>query len=155
MALLDKITRLFQKDEPPKIRLGELASSESKLSYKNGIIPYNPDTLISRKGMQIYDQMRIDDMVKSSLSLKKFATLAPNFKIVPASSQERDEEIADFVNYCIEQMEGSMNDALMQIMSALDFGYSVTEINYQLFEGGKYPQKVGLKNFDSKSIAAL
>ena len=150
MALLDKITRLFQKDEPPKIRLGELASSESKLSYKNGIIPYNPDTLISRKGMQIYDQMRIDDMVKSSLSLKKFATLAPNFKIVPASSQERDEEIADFVNYCIEQMEGSMNDALMQIMSALDFGYSVTEINYQLFEGGKYPQKIGLKNLKTK-----
>jgi hypothetical protein len=75
MALLDKITRLFQKDEPPKIRLGELASSESKLSYKNGIIPYNPDTLISRKGMQIYDQMRIDDMVKSSLSLKNLQPL--------------------------------------------------------------------------------
>ncbi|BCV05245.1 MAG: hypothetical protein CM15mV101_340 [uncultured marine virus] len=38
-----------------------------------------------------------------------------------------------------------MNDALFQIMSALDFGYSITEINYHLFEGGKYPQKVGLK----------
>ena len=58
MALLDKITRLFQKEEIPKVRLGELASSESKLAYKTGIIPYNPDTLVSRKGMQIYDQMR-------------------------------------------------------------------------------------------------
>ena len=150
MALLDKITQIFQKLEPPKVRYNELASSESKLSYNNGIIPYNPDTLISRKGMQIYDQMRIDDMVKSCLSLKKFATLAPNFKIVPASSAEKDEEIADFVNHCFETMEGSMNDALFQIMSALDFGYSITEINYHLFEGGKYPQKVGLKNLKTK-----
>ena len=104
MALLDKITQIFQKLEPPKVRYNELASSESKLSYNNGIIPYNPYTLISRKGMQIYDQMRIDDMVKSCLSLKKFATLAPNFKIVPASSAEKDEEIADFVNHCFETM---------------------------------------------------
>ena len=133
MALLDKITKLFQPKEPPKVRLGELASSESKLAYKAGIIPYNPDTLISRKGMQIYDQMRIDDMVKSSLSLKKFATLAPNFKIVPASNSTSDIEVADFVNYAISEMEGSMNDALFQIMSALDYGYSITEINYRLY----------------------
>ena len=87
MALLDKITKLFQtKDEtPPKVKFGELASSESRFTYKNQIIPYNPDTLVGRKGMQIYDAMRIDDMVKSSLTLKKFATLAPNFKILQAS----------------------------------------------------------------------
>lgn len=150
MALLDKITKIFQKEQPTKVRLGELASSESKLAYKNGIIPYNPDTLVSRKGMQIYDQMRIDDMVKSSLSLKKFATLAPNFKIVPASDSTSDREIADFVNYTIMEMEGSMNDALFQIMSALDYGYSITEINYKLYESGPYANKVGLKNLKTK-----
>ncbi|BCV05244.1 MAG: hypothetical protein CM15mV101_330 [uncultured marine virus] len=31
MALLDKITQIFQKLEPPKVRYNELASSESKL----------------------------------------------------------------------------------------------------------------------------
>ena len=146
MALLDRITKLFQSEDPPKVRFNELASSESRFTYKNQITPYNPDTLVGRKGMQIYDSMRIDDMVKSSLSLKKFATLAPNFRIVPASGEERDEEIADFVNYCMENMRGSMNDALYQIMSALDYGFSITEINYELFESGKYPQKIGLKN---------
>ena len=152
MALLDKITKLFQtKDEtPPKVKFGELASSESRFTYKNQIIPYNPDTLVGRKGMQIYDAMRIDDMVKSSLTLKKFATLAPNFKILPASSSEQDEEIADFVNYCFENMNGSMNDALFQVMSALDYGFSVTEINYELFETGPYQQKIGLKNLKTK-----
>ena len=150
MALLDKITKIFQTTEPPKVRLNELASSESQFRYKNMITPYNPDTLIGRKGMQIYDTMRIDDMVKSSLSLKKFATLAPNFRIVPASGDRIDEEIADFVNYCIENMKGSMNDSLFQIMSALDYGFSITEINYELFENGKYPNKIGLKNLKTK-----
>lgn len=71
MALLDKITKLFQTNEDvPKPRFGELAASESRYTYKGQIQPYNPDTLVGRKGMQIYDVMRIDDMVKSSLTLK-------------------------------------------------------------------------------------
>ena len=40
-------------------------------------------------------------------------------------------EIANFVAYTIDNMEGSMNDALFQILTALDYGFSVTEINYE------------------------
>lgn len=69
---------------------------------------------------------------------------------MPYSTSEQDEEIADFVNYCFENMNGSMNDSLFQIMSALDYGFSITEINYQLFESGKFAQKVGLKNLKLK-----
>ena len=53
MALLDRITKLFQSEDPPKVRFNELASSESRFTYKNQITPYNPDTLVGRKGMQI------------------------------------------------------------------------------------------------------
>ena len=51
MALLDRITKLFQSEDPPKVRFNELASSESRFTYKNQITPYNPDTLVGRKGM--------------------------------------------------------------------------------------------------------
>ena len=63
--------------ETPKPPLNEIASSEDNLYLKGTIIPYNPDSLLGRKGFPIYDQMRIDDQIKACLTLKKFATLAP------------------------------------------------------------------------------
>ena len=152
MAIRDNIIKLFEQVQPktPKPRMSELASTQSELYGKYNLLPYNPDSLVARKGMQIYDQMRVDDMVKASLTLKKFATLAPNFKIIPASGDKQDVEVADFITYTLNQMEGSMNDALYQIMTALDYGFSVTEINYLQYADGKYKGKFGLKNLKTK-----
>jgi phage gp29-like protein len=153
MALLDNITKFtkhFQTKEEPKPRMGELAVSDSQVYSKYNIIPYNPDDLISRKGMQIIDKMRTDDMIKSSLTLKKFATLAPNYKIIPASNSNEDKEVADFIDYTIENMQGSMNDALFQVLSALDYGFSITELVYQQYEDGKYKDKIGIKSLKTK-----
>ena len=152
MVLQDKINKLFAQvqETQKKPRLSELASSQSELYGKYNLLPYNPDSLVARKGMQIYDQMRVDDMVKASLTLKKFAALAPNYKIIPASQDPQDVEIANFIAYTFNQMEGSMNDALFQIMTALDFGFSITEINYLQYNDGKYKGKYGLKNLKTK-----
>ena len=153
MALLDNITKFtkhFQTKEEIKPRMGELAVSDSQVYSKYNIIPYNPDDLISRKGMQIIDKMRTDDMIKSSLTLKKFATLAPNYKIIPASNSNEDKEVADFIDYTIENMQGSMNDALFQVLSALDYGFSITELVYQQYEDGKYKDKIGIKSLKTK-----
>ena len=85
-------------------------------------------------------------MVKASLTLKKFATLAPNYKILPADGSDKAVEIANFVAYTIDNMEGSMNDALFQILTALDYGFSVTEINYEQYDMGEHSGKIGIKN---------
>ena len=150
MAFLDNITKIKKSfsthKEDVKPKMGELAVNDSMYYSKYNIRPYNPDDLISRKGMQIIDRMRTDDMIKASLTLKKFATLAPNFKIIPASNSEEDKDVAEFVTYVMENMQGSMNDALFQILSALDYGFSITELNYQVYEEGKYKDKVGIKN---------
>ena len=145
---LQKIQKNFQETKPP---MGEMASSDELLYLSGKIIPYNPDSLIGRKGFQMYDQMRIDDQVKACLTLKKFATLAPNFEIIPASNDDQDVEVADFVTYCFEKMQGSMMDYLLEIMTALDFGYSITEINYKQFETGPHAGKIGLKNLKTKA----
>ena len=136
--------------QPNKPPMNEIASSEDNLYLKGTIIPYNPDTLLGRKGFPIYDQMRIDDQVKACLTLKKFATLAPNYEITPASNDEQDIEVADFVSYVLDKMQGSVIDSVLEIMTALDYGYSITEINYKTIESGEHKGKIGLRSLKTK-----
>tara|TARA_R110002074_G_scaffold102238_4_gene220908 strand:+ start:9860 stop:11818 length:1959 start_codon:yes stop_codon:yes gene_type:complete len=151
MASIFDLQKIFVKETPvEKPVMNELAATDSNLYTKFNILPYNPDTLVSRKGLQIYDKMRLDDMVKASLTLKKFATLAPNYKILPADGSDKAVEIANFVAYTIDNMEGSMNDALFQILTALDYGFSVTEINYEQYDMGEHSGKIGIKNLKTK-----
>ena len=144
MAISETLAALQQNFAETKPDMKEIASSEDNLYLKGTIIPYNPDSLLGRKGFPIYDQMRIDDQVKACLTLKKFATLAPNYEILPASNDEQDIEVADFVTYCFEKMQGSMIDNVLEIMTALDYGYSITEINYKTFTSGKYDGKISI-----------
>ena len=151
MASISDLQKQFAKETPIQSpNMNELAASDSMLYSKHNVLPYNPDTLVSRKGLDVYDKMRLDDMVKASLTLKKFATLAPNYKILPADNSERSIEIANFVAYTIDTMEGSMNDALFQILTALDYGFSITEINYERYDLGEHKDKIGIKNLKTK-----
>tara|TARA_R110000803_G_scaffold49530_2_gene103012 strand:- start:1703 stop:4210 length:2508 start_codon:yes stop_codon:yes gene_type:complete len=136
--------------ETSKPQMHEIASSEDNLYLKGTIVPYNPDTLLGRKGFPIYDQMRIDDQVKACLTLKKFATVAPNYEITPASTDEQDLEVADFVKYALDKMHGSIIDSILEIMTALDYGYSITEINYKTFDTGEHKGRIGLKSLKTK-----
>ena len=43
-----------------------------------------------------------------------------------------------------------MNDALFQILTALDYGFSITEINYELYDAGEHKDRIGLKNLKTK-----
>lgn len=148
MAIVDSAGKSYKTDTKPD--MGELASAGFNLYGQKDIIPYNPDTLIGRKGFYVYDQMRVDDQVKACLTLKKFATLAPNYQIIPASNDEKDKEIADFVRYSFNRVEGNIIDGLLEILTALDYGYSITEINFKTFEHGEFKGKIGLKNLKTK-----
>ncbi len=149
MGLIEKLTKNQAKDnKPPK--MVELAVNESNIYSSGMFTKYNPDSLVGRKGLIVYDKMRIDDTVKSSLILKKYAVLAPNFKIVPATDSAEDIEVAKFVEYCFESMQGSIYDSILQILTALDYGYSVSEINYAQIEEGEFAGKIGLASLKTK-----
>lgn len=148
--MIDTITNLFKsKSSPPP---GEIAVTESVL-YKGWTFrQYNPDTLARKKGgLKIYDKMRLDDEVKSSLSLKKYAVIAPGWDIQPAIQNDKEsEEIADFVKYTFEKMNGTVTGAIKEILTALDYGYSITEIVWKIFEEGKYEGKIGIDALKTK-----
>lgn len=108
------------------------------------------DALVGRQGLNIYSEMRIDDQVKPALMLKKYSILASGWEIQSVSDTPEDELKAEFIRFAFEQMEGSIEQALLSISSALDFGFSLSEINWQLSDIEPFIDKIIIKNIKTK-----
>lgn len=98
-------------------------SSYFQESYE---FPYNPDPLVRGNNYRIYDEMRHDDQIKSALSFKKDLILSPGWEI-KCENKEIKETIEHNLN---EELVCSFEDALRDIMSAYDYGFSLTETLY-------------------------
>ena len=72
MAIIDSKGKQYQ--EPTTPNFNELASSDYGLYEKGDILPYNPDTIVGRRGFNMYDPQRIDDQVTAYLHPPRFAT---------------------------------------------------------------------------------
>lgn len=105
----------------------------------------NPDELVGRKGMRIYRQMLADDQVKAALALKKHAILSTGWDVVPASDSPQDVEVAEFCAHVFTKMDGSLDDNLLSILSALQFGFSCSELVYRPLISGQFTGKIGLR----------
>ncbi|MCI0407557.1 MAG: DUF935 family protein [Acidobacteria bacterium] len=106
---------------------------------------YNPDDLVGARGLRIYAQMQADDQVKAALTLKKQAVLSTGWDLEPASDAPEDAEVAEFCQAAFDQMEGTLDDDLYEVMSALAYGYSVSELVYRPMDRGDFAGKIGLK----------
>jgi phage gp29-like protein len=126
----------------------ELAAAQAALEYMWA--NYNPDDLVTRKGLEIYDEMMKDAQVKACISAKINARLASGWEVQPASLGKKDIAIRDFVEQQLLQMEGSFDDDLADILEAIAKGYSITEINYYLIPKGRWRGKYGLKSLKAK-----
>ena len=133
------------------IHTTESAVWKSPMYNKSQMAPYNPDSLVGRKGLDVYDKMRNEPQIKACLAFKKHAILASGWHIEPTSDDPQDVEIADFWKYClIDGLPGSFNRNLKDILTALDFGFSVTEPILQYYIDGDYKGKVGLASLKTK-----
>lgn len=150
MKFIDKL-KIFAKpkENNPKPQMGEIsvASKGDLLSSRYRIPPYNPDALIVKKGigLDIFDELLKDEQVKACLYVKKQARLSTIWEIEPASDDPLDEEISEFCEWNIEKMIGTLEDNLFEILSAIEYGYSVTELIWYLIEEGDWTGKIGLK----------
>jgi len=99
------------------------------------ITPYNPDALVTRYGMRIFDQMREDDQIHAASLFKKHTILSAGYEIVSPEGQAEDWEVTEFVTKTLEELDGSFQTTLIQIMTAMDYGYSVTEKIYDDADG--------------------
>ena len=115
-----------------------------------GIPDFNPDDLVGKKGLEIYSKMRTDDQIKAVLTMKKFARLTTPWEIISASQDRIDIEKANFIKDNLDLMEGTFEDCLMNILTALDFGFSISELVWKLIENGKWAGNIGLKSIKTR-----
>lgn len=146
-----KSTHLASKDtqtkDPQQDDFKEISSAHDFFvgSLLPGFRQFNPDLLVSRKSLTIFDKMKIDEQVKASQTLKKNAVLKSGWFIEPASDDELDQTTAQFLENNLKALTGTVEDSLYEILSASDYGFSVTEKVYHILQEGEFSGKIGLK----------
>ena len=135
------------KAKPESFPQGEISSVMS--TFWGKITAYNPDELVSKKGLAIYRKMSNDEQVKAALAAKIFAVLSSGYEIqapeLPKEEQEIGKELKDFVEWNFEEMEGHFDSKLQEMMTALTYGFACGEKVFYLIDYGKFAGKVGLK----------
>lgn len=109
----------------------QLAYVDPSRLFATGLFnAYNPSLLVTRKGLDIFDQMKLDEQVKMALSFKKLACIAPGWEIASPGDQDEKWEVTEFVRDNLTHFEGGWSQALKKIMRALEYGFSVAEKIY-------------------------
>ena len=116
----------------------------------------NPDDLVGRKGLSVYEEMRRRDAaVRSGLALMKLARLSVGYQVQSPKGWEKNDsrmpKMIDSINYMIEQIKGDWYDALRQMYVGVDYGFSVTEKLYTRFESGPFRGMIGISKIKTKS----
>ena len=115
--------------------LGELMFSNPWLTRANRAQVFNPMLLLKSKGIGELFRMRKDEQVKAALKFKKLVALSSGYCVKHAEGLEED-PVADFVWKVLDELPGRFEVALREMLSALDFGFSVTEKVYSM-DGAK------------------
>ncbi|MGG1219359.1 DUF935 family protein [Priestia endophytica] len=116
--------------------------------YSEGIEEYSDPV-----GIDTYRKMyKQDAQVKAGLLALRLPILAKGYVIKdPIASDGWDNKINDtekqvqFLNYVFKNMKHSFDETLDQMLSAVPFGFSVTEPVYEKIREGKWKGKIGLK----------
>lgn len=130
----------------------ELAIASPDLFYYGGKFTYyNPSDLVRVKGLKIFTEMRKDDQIKAAMGFKKLAVLSSGWKILPPAGKNDDDEPTRFVSHCLRNMDGALVEDLREILTAMEYGYSVSEKIYAPVKSGEFAGKIGLKRIKTKS----
>ena len=148
LRAVNSIISTFKK-KVPKVNEGEIAiANQVAAMWRFGkITPFNPSELVTRKGLEIFDKMRQDDQVKAALAFKKLSCLASGWEVAPPEVEKDDpeDEISKFVEHTLKNVKGTLSEVVYNVMSALDYGYSVSEIVWQINEAGEWKNMIGVR----------
>ena len=142
---------------PPAPKAPSRADLQQALAYVDpsrlltawNILPYNPSRLVTRFGLQIYDQMKRDEQVKAALKFKKDSVLAAGWEVVSPGEQPADWEVTRFVQDVFNRVPDGWHQVLINVLSALDYGYSCAEKVYAEAESGEWKGKLTLARVQS------
>ena len=144
-------SRKIHADKEPRIRVSDAEQSFYESTYYDDSqrAPYNPDALVAKKGgLDIYKSMLDDDQVKACVTMKKYAIISSGYTIDAASEEKADQEAKEFVEYALgDGLPGTFQQNLLDILSALSYGFSCSEMVYKYYDPGQsdFPGKIGLQ----------
>src|ERR1022692_4481636 len=129
------------KPKPSSRKIGDVIGAAGTIIF-NGFIVYEEylDDLIGIQGLKLYDTMRKGDAtVKQALNVVKLPILSAEWRVQSATDAPKDQLIADFIDYNLFNIF-PFDDLMRQILTMLEFGFSLFEIIYAIveFEGQKY-----------------
>ena len=136
--------------EPAKL---EKADINQEISWSEGdwirsMIAYggNPDPVVRRKGIQIYKEMMEDDQIKACIEIRKQSRLSTPWNIVSADDASTEaNKYRDYILHCFERMESTLENALYEIYSAIEHGFSISEIIFEIIPDGPFEGLMGIK----------
>lgn len=112
---------------------------------------FNPDRIARTKTLAEYDLVRRDEQVKAAMNFKKLATLKSGWVVESPEGKPKDWPVTKFVEQQFNQMRGTFNETLMQIMLGLDYGFSVSEKVYKQIAEGPWRNKIGLQAIKTRA----
>ena len=130
----------------------ELALADPLVLFdRSQFMQYNPNSLVRTKGLKIFDRIRRDEQAKAALLFKKHAVMSSGWEIAPPDGVEAENhEPTEFIDFQLRNLAGTLERNVQNIMTALDYGYSITEKIYTEIENGKWAGKVGLDCLKTK-----
>lgn len=123
-ALADTLNRLFT--DPTK-----------------AFVRYNPSQLVQRKGLEVYAAMGRDDQIKAALAFKRYAVTAAGWEVTSPLDKSKDWEPRVVVEQQLRNLDHTIEKAIDEVLSALDYGFSVSEKVWK--QDGKYIELHDLK----------
>jgi phage gp29-like protein len=156
MGLFDVFKENKVDDTQPKEELTEDEILEEYSLYRNHYFDkYNEgvEEYSDPVGIETYKKMyRQDAQVKAGLLALRLPILAKGYVIKhPVAragwdgKKDKTEEHIEFLEHVFKNMKHSFDETLDQMLSAVPFGFSVTEPVYQKIVEGKFKGKIGLK----------
>lgn len=113
----------------------------------------NVDEIIRQKGgFKEYKAMKKDDAVKAALSFKKILVYGRAYDLDPASDDEKDKDVAEFVAWNFKRAK--LKRIVKEMLTALEYGFSVGEIlwEYTTYKGKPCWALKGVKFRDPETI---
>ncbi len=157
MAPQTKIERQFADISPhDKFKSGgELAANnvfpvEARGVYRSSYysdsydFPYNPDPLAAGQ-YAIYDEMKDDDQVKAAMSIKKDMVINTGWQIVCDDETIKEELETSIKEVNKGKLYGGFDAFLRDMLSAYEYGFSMSEVLFKLEEGKYWPKSCAVK----------
>jgi phage gp29-like protein len=108
-----------------------------------------------KKRFGVMRKMERDPVVASALALKKWLPVGEGWRIYPAGETPAHREQADFARWALEQLDGTVEQFIGDVLDAVGIGFSVIEKVYRVVEGNPWSGKLALSRLVPKDPSTV